>query len=191
MKNKSKTMKSKYQFWVYVVSVAVPVVVALLFKVRLPNVEPLSFLPPIYASINGVTAFLLVFALIAIKNKKRQMHETLMKTAVVCSFLFLLMYVAYHMTSDSTKFGDVNFDGVRSEIEAVKLGMSLYVYQFILLTHILLSIIVIPLVLISYVRAYLRAFELHKKIVKFAYPIWLYVAVTGVIVYIMISPYYI
>jgi len=191
MKNKSKTMKSKYQFWVYVVSVAVPVVVALLFKVRLPNVEPLSFLPPIYASINGVTAFLLVFALIAIKNKKRQMHETLMKTAVVCSFLFLLMYVAYHMTSDSTKFGDVNFDGVRSEIEAVKLGMSLYVYQFILLTHILLSIIVIPLVLISYVRAYLGAFELHKKIVKFAYPIWLYVAVTGVIVYIMISPYYI
>mgnify|MGYP000052206393 CR=1 FL=1 len=191
MKNKSKIMKSKYQFWANVVSVAIPVVVALLFKVRLPNVEPLSFLPPIYASINGVTALLLVSALIAIKINKRQLHETLMKTAVVCSLLFLVMYVAYHMTSDSTKFGDVNFDGLRSEIEAIKLGASLYVYQFILLTHILLSIIVIPLVLISYLRAYLGEYDLHKKIVKFAYPIWLYVAVTGVIVYVMISPYYV
>lgn len=191
MKNKSKIMKSKYQFWANVVSVAIPVVVALLFKVRLPNVEPLSFLPPIYASINGVTALLLVSALVAIKINKRQLHETLMKTAVVCSLLFLVMYVAYHMTSDSTKFGDVNFDGLRSEIEAIKLGASLYVYQFILLTHILLSIIVIPLVLISYLRAYLGEYDLHKKIVKFAYPIWLYVAVTGVIVYVMISPYYV
>ena len=113
MKNKSKIMKSKYQFWANVVSVTIPVVVALLFKVRLPNVEPLSFLPPIYASIHGVTALLLVSALIAININKRQLHETLMKTAVVCSLLFLVMYVAYHMTSDSTKFGDVNFDGLR------------------------------------------------------------------------------
>ena len=90
--HKSKIMKSKYQFWANVVSVAIPVVVALLFKVRLPNVEPLSFLPPIYASINGVTALLLVSALIAIKINKRQLHETLMKTAVVCSLLFLVMY---------------------------------------------------------------------------------------------------
>ena len=77
MKNKLNTMKSKYQFWVNVVSIAVPVVVALLFKVRLPNVEPLSFLPPIYASINGATAFLLISALIAIKNNKRKLHERL------------------------------------------------------------------------------------------------------------------
>ena len=177
MKNKSKTMKSKYQFWVYVVSVAVPVVVALLFKVRLPNVEPLSFLPPIYASINGVTAFLLVLALIAIKNNKRQMHETLMKTAVVCSLLFLLMYVAYHMTSDPTKY--------RGE------GAMVYLYYGILISHIILSIIVIPLVLISFVRAYLGQYELHKKMVRYAFPVWLYVAATGVIVYLMISPYYV
>ena len=102
---KNKTTKSKYQLWVNIVSVAIPVVVALLFRVRLPNVEPLSFLPPIYASINGLTALLLVSALIAIKNKKRRVHETLMKTAIACSLLFLVMYVAYHMTSDSTKFG--------------------------------------------------------------------------------------
>ena len=191
MNNQLQSNEKKYQLWINIVSVAIPVVVAFLFMVRIPNVEPLSFLPPIYASINGITAILLVMALVAIKNKKIVLHENLMKTAIACSFLFLVMYVAYHMTSDSTKFGDINSDGVRSEIEAAKLGASLYVYQFILLSHILLSIIVIPLVLISYVRAKLEKYELHKKIVKFAFPIWLYVAVTGVIVYLMISPYYI
>lgn len=175
MKNKLNTMKSKYQFWVNVVSIAVPVVVALLFKVRLPNVEPLSFLPPIYASINGATAFLLISALIAIKNNKRKLHERFMKIAIACSLLFLVMYVAYHMTSDPTKYkGSVSI-----------------LYYSILVSHILLSIVVIPLVLISYVRAYLGDYESHKKIVKFAYPVWLYVAVTGVIVFFMISPYYV
>tara|TARA_B110000967_G_C18794459_1_gene515015 strand:+ start:38 stop:613 length:576 start_codon:yes stop_codon:yes gene_type:complete len=191
MNNKPLSTLKKYRLWINIVSVAIPVVVAVLFKVRLPNVEPLTFLPPIYAAMNAITAILLVSALIAIKNKKIALHENLMKTAIACSFLFLVMYVAYHMTSDSTKFGDINSDGVRSEIEAIKLGVSLYIYQFILLTHILLSIIVIPLVLISYVRARLGEIQLHKKIVRYAFPIWLYVAVTGVIVYIMISPYYI
>ncbi|MBT7849916.1 MAG: DUF420 domain-containing protein [Formosa sp.] len=191
MNNQLQSTEKKYQLWINIVSVAIPVVVALLFMVRLPNVEPLSFLPPIYASINGITAILLVMALVAIKNKKIVLHENLMKTAIACSLLFLVMYIAYHMTSDSTKFGDINSDGIRSEIEAAKLGASLYVYQFILLSHILLSIIVIPLVLISYVRAKLEKYELHKKIVKFAFPIWLYVAVTGVVVYLMISPYYV
>ena len=175
MKNKTKTTKRKYQLWVNVVSVAIPIVVALLFKVRLPDVEPLSFLPPIYASINGLTDLLLVSALIAIKNNKRRLHEGLMKTAIACSLLFLVMYVAYHMTSDPTSYE----------------GPVATLYFSILISHILLSIIVIPLVLISYVRAFLGEYESHKKIVKFAYPIWLYVAVTGVIVYIMISPYYV
>tara|TARA_B100000768_G_C11261897_1_gene369172 strand:- start:783 stop:1304 length:522 start_codon:yes stop_codon:yes gene_type:complete len=172
---KNKTTKSKYQLWVNIVSVVIPVVVALLFKVRLPNVEPLSFLPPIYASMNGLTSLLLVSALIAIKNKKRRVHETLMKTAIACSLIFLIMYVAYHMTSDPTKY--------KGPISSI--------YYSILISHIVLSVIVIPLVLISYLRAYLGAYDLHKKIVKFAYPIWLYVAVSGVIVYIMISPYYV
>ena len=163
MKNKTKTTKRKHQLWVNVVSVAIPIVVALLFKVRLPDVEPLSFLPPIYASINGLTALLLVSALIAIKNNKRRLHEGLMKTAIACSLLFLVMYVAYHMTSDPSSYE----------------GPVATLYFSILISHILLSIIVIPLVLISYVRAFLGEYESHKKIVKFAYPIWLYVAVTG------------
>ncbi len=177
MKNKPEFTKNKYQLWINVVSIAIPIVVALLFMVRIPNVEPLSFLPPIYASVNGITAILLIIALFAIKNNQRVLHENLMKTAIICSLLFLVMYVAYHMTSDPTKYlGE---------------GAIVSVYYFILISHIVLSIIVIPLVLISYVRAYLGQFELHKKIVRYAFPVWLYVAVTGVIVYLMISPYYI
>jgi putative membrane protein len=125
---------------------------------------------------NGITALLLLGALWAIKNKKIPLHENLMKTAVACSLLFLLMYVAYHMTSDPTPYGGE--------------GAIRYFYYFVLISHIILSVVVIPLVLHSYVRAYLGDFIAHKKIVKYAYPIWLYVAITGVIVYLMISPYY-
>lgn len=168
--------ENKYKKLTILISIVLPLAVAALFGVKLPNVEPLSFLPPIYASINGVTAILLVAAVIAIKNKKRVLHERLMKTSLVLSILFLLMYIAYHMTSDSTVFGGVG---------AVKYG-----YYFILITHIVLSIVIIPLVLITYTRALSQIFDKHKKIARIAFPLWLYVAVTGVVVYLMISPYY-
>lgn len=175
-----QNLEKKYNKWIVVLSVTIPLVVALLFGVNLRKmgfaVEPLSFLPPIYATINGCTAILLVAAVVSIKNGKRQLHENLMKAAIGCSVLFLGMYVAYHMTSDSTKFGGE--------------GIIKYVYYFILITHILLSVIIIPLVLISYVRALSQRFDAHRKIAKITFPIWLYVAVTGVIVYLMISPYY-
>lgn len=172
--------EKKYNKWITLLSVVIPVAVAALFGVNLRklgfDVEPLSFLPPIYATINGLTAVLLLLALWAVKNKKIGLHEKLIKTAIVCSVLFLVMYVAYHMTSDSTKFGGE--------------GIIRYVYLFILFTHIVLSIGVIPFVLITYVRAIVGNFERHRKIAKITFPIWLYVAITGVIVYIMISPYY-
>jgi len=141
------------------------------------NVEPLSFLPPIYASINGVTAILLILAVRAIKNGNRSLHEKLMTSAIACSVIFLVMYVAYHMTSESTKFGGE--------------GLIRYVYFFILLTHIALSVIIIPLVLFTYVRALSQQFDRHKKLARITFPLWLYVAVTGVVVYLMISPYYV
>ncbi len=159
-----------------IVSIAVPVVVAILFGVRLPNVEPLSFLPPIYASINGLTAVLLIAALWAIKAKKITLHQNIMKTCIALSLSFLLMYVAYHMTSDSTPFGGE--------------GIVRTFYFILLVSHILLSIIIIPLVLHTYLRAYLKDFQSHKKLARITFPIWLYVAVTGVVVYLMISPYY-
>jgi|TARA_B110000495_G_scaffold37252_1_gene29897 putative membrane protein len=167
---------NKYGIWIKIVSVLIPVVVAILFTVRIPNVESLSFLPPIYASINALTALLLVLALRAIKSGKRSLHERLMKTCIALSLIFLVMYIAYHMTSDPTPFGGEGFIA--------------YVYYFILISHIILSIVLIPMVLTSYVRAIQSQFDSHKKIAKITFPIWLYVAVTGVVVYLMISPYY-
>ena len=176
-----QSLETKYNKWIVVLSVAIPLVVALLFGVNLRklgyDVQPLSFLPPIYATINGITAVLLVLAVWAVKNGNLKLHENLMKTAIACSVAFLGIYVAYHMTSDSTKFGGE--------------GIIKYVYYFILITHIVLSVIIIPLVLITYVRALAQVFDKHKKIAKITFPIWLYVAVTGVIVYLMISPYYV
>jgi putative membrane protein len=166
----------KYNVWIWILSIAIPIAVALLFMVRIPGVERLGFLPPIYASINGLTAILLVVALLQIKKGNRRTHERIMKTCIVLSALFLLMYVAYHMTSDSTSYGGE--------------GVVKYIYIFILITHILLSITVIPFVLITYVRAISGNFSMHKKIARITFPIWLYVAITGVIVYLMISPYY-
>lgn len=175
------SLEQKFSKLIIIVSILIPVVVAILFNVKLKdlgyNVEPLSFLPPIYATINGITAVVLVAGVLAIKNGKRQLHKQLMTTAIALSVAFLVMYVAYHMTTDSTKFGGE--------------GIIRNVYFIILISHILLSIAVIPLVLITYVRALAEKFDKHKKIAKITFPIWLYVAVTGVVVYLMISPYYV
>ncbi len=173
--------EKKYNTWILILSIAIPVVVAILFGVNLRelgfDVDPLTFLPPIYACINAATAFVLVMAFIAIQNKKINIHKRLMQFAILLSLTFLVMYVAYHMTSDSTKFGGE--------------GLIKYFYFFILITHILLSIVVIPFVLITYVRGITNDIEKHKKIAKITFPLWLYVAITGVVVYIMISPYYV
>ncbi len=168
--------KNKYNVWIWILSIAIPIAVAVLFTVKIPGVERLGFLPPIYATINAFTAILLVAAVYQVRKGNRKAHERLMKTAIGCSVLFLLMYVAYHMTSDSTVYGGE--------------GVIKYVYYFILITHILLSIIVIPFVLITFVRALSGEFYKHRKIARITYPLWLYVAVSGVIVYLMISPYY-
>jgi putative membrane protein len=154
------------------------------------EVEPLSFLPPIYAGLNGLTALLLVMGVIAIKNGNQKVHERFMTTAIACSVMFLVMYVAYHMTTDTTVYGDVDGNKILDAVEKTNAGSARNVYLFILLTHIALSIAIIPLVLITYVRALAARFDKHKKIAKITFPLWLYVAVTGVIVYLMISPYY-
>lgn len=175
------SLEKKYNKYIILVSIVIPVVVAILFGVKLKdfgyNVEPLSFLPPIYATINGITALVLIIAVMAIRKGNRKLHERLMTTAIALSLAFLVMYIAYHMTSDSTKFGGE--------------GIIRYVYFFILISHILLSIAIVPLVLITYVRAIAKTFDKHRKIARITYPLWLYVAITGVIVYLMISPYYV
>lgn len=180
MNNKEQELK-KYNKWIVFLSIVIPLIVAALFGINLRdlgfNVQPLTMLPPIYATINGVTAVILIIAFFAIKNKNIVLHENLMTTAIGCSAVFLVLYVAYHMTSDSTKFGGE--------------GTIKYIYYFILITHILLSIVIIPFVLITFARAITGNFLLHKKIARITFPLWLYVAVSGVIVYLMISPYYV
>ena len=188
------SLEKKFKGSIIAVSVIIPIAVAVLFSVKLKDfgieVEPLSFLPPIYAGINALTAVLLVTAVMAIKNGNRKLHERLMTLAIACSVVFLVMYVAYHMTAESAKFGDLNLDGILDDSEKATIGSIRYLYYFILLTHITLSVVIIPMVLFTYVRALAEQFDKHKKLAKITFPIWLYVAVTGVVVYWMISPYY-
>ena len=173
--------EKRYKKIITILSITIPIAVAALFGINLQklgvNIKPLSFLPPIYATINGLTAMVLIFAVVAIKNGKHKLHERLNTLAIACSVIFLLMYVAYHMTSNSTPYGGE--------------GIIKYVYYFILISHILLSIVIIPFVLITLMRAKLGQFKQHKKMAKITFPLWLYVAITGVIVYVMISPYYV
>jgi putative membrane protein len=168
--------KDRYRKLIIALSVILPLAVAVLFRVKIPGYD-FSFLPPIYATINGLTAILLISAVVAIKNNKRILHENLMKTCIGLSAVFLVMYVIYHMTSDSTPYGGE--------------GALRIVYLVILISHIILSVIVVPFVLFTFSRALSGNFERHKALAKFTFPIWLYVAITGVIVYIMISPYYV
>jgi putative membrane protein len=168
--------EQKYRRLIIGLSIIIPLAVALLFGVRIEGYNT-SFLPPIYATMNGITALLLVAGIVAIKNGQRAMHQKLMSTAIIFSALFLVLYVVYHATSDSTPFGGE--------------GWIRPLYYFILISHIVLSVVVIPLVLFTYVRAWAGNFERHKKLARITFPVWLYVAVTGVLVYVMISPYYV
>lgn len=164
-----------YRKLIIALSVLIPITIAALFRVEIKGYDT-SFLPPIYATINGVTAVLLVSAFLAIRSKRVILHRRLMKTCIALSACFLIMYVIYHMTSPSTPYGGTGW--IRG------------VYYFILISHIVLSVVVVPLVLIAFSRALSGDFERHRALARFAFPVWLYVAITGVIVYLMISPFY-
>lgn len=190
----NKTLEQRFKLPIILISILIPVAVAVLFTVKLKDfgieVEPLSFLPPIYASINGFTAILLVMGVTAIRKGNQKVHERLMTSAIACSVIFLVMYIAYHMTADSTVYGDIDGNKILDATEKANAGSMRSAYLVILLSHIVLSIAIIPLVLVTYVRALASRFDRHKKIAKITFPLWLYVAVTGVVVYLMISPYY-
>jgi putative membrane protein len=184
MSNTSTTTfpERKARNFIIVASLAIPLAVAVLYF--MPKIEAgdsalrnfLNHLPLLNAVVNGTTAVLLVAALMAIKQKKVVLHRRLMTVCLALSLVFLLSYVTYHATSPSTHY------------PAEAAGRSLYV--FILLTHILISAIIVPLVLVSYSRALAERFDRHRKLARITWPLWFYVAVTGVIVYLMIRPYY-
>ena len=165
--------KLKQAIWA--VSIVIPIAVAILFTVKIEGLD-LGFLPLIYASLNALTAIGLIVAIVAIKRKNRKLHQRVIQVCLIFSILFLLLYVLYHMTSDTTPYGGE--------------GILKMIYFFLLISHILLSMVVIPIVLFAYLFAWQGDFVRHKKWTKFAFPLWLYVAVTGVLVYVMISPYY-
>ena len=176
-----------------IISIAIPVVVAILFYLPRPNIEAgfnVYLLPLFHAILNSTTAVLLLGSLYFIRRGQVKAHKVTNLIAVALSALFLVSYVTYHFFTESTKYGDINHDHIVDAAEKAAVGGSAYLYYFILLTHILLAIVIVPLVLFTLLRGFQSDFVKHKKIARITWPIWFYVAITGVIVYVMISPYY-
>lgn len=182
-----------------ILSVVVPILVALLLFIpqtgKLGDLD-VSFLPHLNAMLNTATALALVVGWIYIRNqslpyeRRTAYHRTAMMTAFVLSSLFLVCYVIYHYQAPPTRFGDLDHNGVVEQAEKLAVGGIRYVYLFLLLTHIVLAAVVVPFVLLAIYFAFTRQYARHTRTTKYTLPIWLYVAVTGVIVYLMISPYY-
>lgn len=177
---------------IWVVTIVVLMIVIALKLVPAPESKPgfIYLLPHLIGSINATCALLLVISLIFIKRKNIQAHKVTNVITFVLSALFLVFYILFHLYEKDTRFGDIDHDGILSAAELAAVGPVRYIYFFILATHIILAVAVLPLILISFFRGFSMQVERHRKIVRWAYPVWLYVAVTGVVVYLMISPYY-
>ncbi len=169
-------LEKKLNRWAYAVSAVVLLLVGLMRRVKVDLGVDFSFLPPLHASLNALTAIILMVALWHIKNGRRAQHEKAIYAAMVCSALFLLSYVLYHFTTPETKYGG---EGVMRTI-----------YFLLLITHVILAAVILPFVLFTFTRAYTGQYERHKKMARWVFPIWLYVAITGPICYLMLQPYY-
>ena len=188
----SLTIKSNQKSFVIGTSIVVPLVVAVLIFTpqKLSLGEWVQLLPTLNAVLNSSTAMLLLLALIMVKRGNITLHRTFMTSGLILGALFLISYVIYHASSPSVKFGDLNGDGLLSAEELAAVGSQRGIYVFVLLSHILLSIVVLPLVLFAFYFAWSNKIDRHKKLVKWTFPIWFYVSITGVVVYLMINPYY-
>ena len=178
---------------ILVISILVPLVVAFLFihtEEQTDIGQWVYRLPHLNAAINGLTAILLIAGVNFIKNKQEKAHRLAMSTAFFLGFVFMISYVTYHASVPSTVYGDLNHNGILDESELSSLGSFRMLYIGLLLSHILFAIIALPLVLLAVYYAVTDNRKRHRMIVRFTFPIWLYVALTGVAVYFMISPYY-
>jgi putative membrane protein len=188
-------MTDKFIFrFVAAVSIFVFVVVLVLNRHLIPAPSPapsfIAYLPRLNAVLNGTCSLLLLVSLYFIKQKNIVVHKRVNILAFCLSSLFLVSYIVFHYLAPETRYGDTNGDGVLSPDEIAAAGSIRYVYYVILITHIILAVVVLPLILLSFYRGLQMQVTKHKKLVRWSFPIWLYVTVTGVIVYIMISPYY-
>lgn len=181
------------KLFLIIVSVAVPLVVALLFFFTKSEANLgtwVYYLPTLNATINSITIVALIGALIAIKNGRELLHRNLMLTGMVLGFIFLVSYITYHASVPSTVYGDVNGDSVLSDVERMEIGGWRTFYLIVLLSHILVAVIGLPLVLLAAYFGLTDNRTAHKKVVRFTYPVWMYIAITGVLVYFLISPFY-
>lgn len=179
---------------IYITTIVVCALVTVLNQkwIPHPDVFPAFIykLPALNAILNGTCSLLLIFSLLAIKRRNIPLHKKLNISAFVLSSLFLISYVTAHYFIPDTKYGDADHDGIMSLAESAAVSGIKPVYLIILLTHIFLAVVVLPMVLLSFYYGLTDQREKHKKLTRFSYPIWLYVTVTGVVVYMMISPYY-
>jgi putative membrane protein len=178
---------------IVIVSIAIPLAVAFILLGPASKIDfgfNTRSLPLFHAFLNSTTAIMLLASLYFIRNKQVTAHKTANLIAVVLSSIFLVSYVIYHSSNPSTKFGDLNHDGILSDAEKASAGPLRYVYYFFLISHILLSGVIVPLVLFTLQRAFQEKFDKHRRLARITWPVWFYVAVSGVIVYWMISPYY-
>ena len=180
------------KIFIWTVSIIVFVAVAVLSKVKL-NVD-LGFDPHLFAKANAIINFtvtiLLLAGLWAVKSQKYLLHKRIMIAAIVLSILFLVSYICHHLFAAETKFGDIDHNGIVSADEKTLGGSLRIIYYFILATHIPLAGIILPFILFTAYRSLTGEYQRHKKLARITWPVWLYVAITGVVVYLMISPYY-
>ena len=183
----------KARLFIFAVSIIVFTAVVVLSRVKL--ITDLPFNVHVFATfnavINSMVAILLLAGLWAVKQQKYLRHKKIMLAAIILSVFFLVSYIAHHLLAGETKFGDINHDGILSDAEKMQVGNTRIVYYILLLTHIPLAAIILPFILFTAYRALTGDYEKHKKLVRITWPVWFYVAVTGVVVYLMISPYYI
>jgi putative membrane protein len=188
LKNNDKSAK----IFIWIISILVFIGIAFLSRVKL-NINT-GFDPHIFATanavINSIVALLLLAGLLSVKEKRYYLHKRIMLAAISLSVLFLISYVCHHLFTGDTKFGDINHDGILSLDEKTLAGSARYVYYFILITHIPLAGIILPFILFTAYRALSGNYEKHKRLARITWPIWFYVAVSGVVVYLMIRPYY-
>lgn len=182
--------KAGWLIGIFSVVVFTAVVLLGRFKLELDLGFNVHIFATINAFINSAIAVLLVAALMAVKNRKYLLHKKLMMAALVLSVLFLVSYIAHHLLAGEARFGDSNHDGILSEEEKAATGNIRYVYYAVLGTHIVLAAIILPFILFTAYRALTAEFSIHKKLARITWPLWFYVAVTGPVVYWMISPYY-
>ncbi|GAA5496265.1 putative membrane protein [Rubritalea squalenifaciens DSM 18772] len=195
LQRKPKLAEGRKMKWVaWVLTAVVLILVGMMrrpeLKFALPEGVEFSFLPPIHAALNTIVAMALMIAVMAIKAKKVVLHKRAIAVAMTASVLFLLCYVAYHFTTMETIYGDFDKNGKVDDIELARVGIMRGVYLIVLFSHIVLAGVSLPFILYTWIYGMTNQFAKHKKMAKWVFPVWLYVAVTGPVCYFMLKPFY-